>query len=246
MNANPAPLVNRLPELVHTIEDYGFAIIPDVINAVPIDSVIEDIERLHVTNAVRRRKNQIFGIRNLVNVVPSTKRLAEDHLIASLAQALAGKDAKVVRSLCFEKSAEANWKVIWHQDVTIAVRSRRNVKGYGPWTSKAGIVHAQAPSSVLEKIIALRIHLDNTDESNGALKVIPGSHQQGRMTRTQIESLTRESKPISCNVARGGVLLMRPLLVHSSSAGARPSHRRVVHLEFAGIDLPGGLEWYGS
>jgi ectoine hydroxylase-related dioxygenase (phytanoyl-CoA dioxygenase family) len=246
MQANLTSDIGDSPKLCQMIEAHGFAVIPDVVNSETLDLVVEDLARASSNSAVRRRNDQVFGIRNLLSLVPSTRKLAECDAILSLARAIVGANARVVRSLCFEKSDQANWKVAWHQDVTIAVRSGRPLKGFGPWTAKGGIVHGHAPASVLENMIALRIHLDDANGSNGALKVIPGSHRLGRLTPTQIEHLIRKTKPVLCNVPRGGVLVMRPLLLHSSSAGFRPSHRRVVHLEFAGIQLPGGLEWYGQ
>jgi hypothetical protein len=44
-------------------------------------------------------------------------------------------------------------------------------------------------------------------------------------------------------VPRGGVLLMRPLLLHASQKATRPARRRVIHLEYAACDLPSGLDW---
>jgi hypothetical protein len=48
----------------------------------------------------------------------------------------------------------------------------------------------------------------------------------------------------TCTVGAGGVVLMRPLLLHASSPATVAGHRRVIHLEFAAADLPGGLEWH--
>lgn len=158
---------------------------------------------------------------------------------------MVGADALLVRSLFFDKIAAANWNVPWHQDRTITVRSRIETAGFGPWTIKAGMPHVQPPDSVLEEMISLRIHLDDTDESSGALKVIPGSHRFGRLSPVRVKELT-ESPGIPCVAPRGSVLVMRPLLLHSSSSCAKPTHRRVVHLEFAGTVLPGGLEWRES
>jgi hypothetical protein len=45
------------------------------------------------------------------------------------------------------------------------------------------------------------------------------------------------------DLPRGGVLLMRPLLLHASSASQVPRHRRVLHIEWAAQELPGGLQW---
>ena len=134
-------------------------------------------------------------------------------------------------------------KVPWHQDLTIAVRQRKEVAGFNCWTLKAGINHVQPPAKVLQEVLALRLHLDATNEESGALKVIPGTHGRGRLTAEAIQQIRRETKPVVCAVKKGDVLAMRPLLLHSSSISNCASHRRVIHLEFCSVDLPGGLEW---
>jgi ectoine hydroxylase-related dioxygenase (phytanoyl-CoA dioxygenase family) len=165
--------------------------------------------------------------------------------VVNIARAFVGDGAKLVRSLFFDKIAEANWKVAWHQDRTIAVRRRIEADGFGPWTIKAGVPHVQPPDSVLENMIALRIHLDDTNELNGALRVIAGSHRMGRLSQTLIQEL-KERPAAICVASRGSILVMRPLLLHSSSACSEPTHRRVIHFEFAGSGLPGGLDWSES
>jgi ectoine hydroxylase-related dioxygenase (phytanoyl-CoA dioxygenase family) len=41
----------------------------------------------------------------------------------------------------------------------------------------------------------------------------------------------------------GDVLLMRPLVIHASSAAETPQHRRVIHFDYANVGLAEGLEW---
>jgi ectoine hydroxylase-related dioxygenase (phytanoyl-CoA dioxygenase family) len=149
-----------------------------------------------------------------------------------------------VRAILFDKTPATNWKVSWHQDLTIAVKARRSVAGFGPWSEKAGVPHVQPPAAVLQRMVTLRVHLDACGSENGPLQVIPGSHTRGRLSPSDIERVTRDGPIVTCEVEAGGVLAMRPLLVHASSAARRPHHRRVVHLEFAADDLPSGLQWY--
>ena len=110
---------------------------------------------------------------------------------------------------------------------------------------KAGVPHEQPPISVLEKMSSIRIHLDQTDEANGALRVIPGSHRFGHLSPSLIRQLITAEAPTVCPVNAGGALLMKPLLLHSSLSCKTPVHRRVLHIEFSADRLPGGLEWYG-
>jgi ectoine hydroxylase-related dioxygenase (phytanoyl-CoA dioxygenase family) len=128
--------------------------------------------------------------------------------------------------------------------MTIALRKYIEVEGYGPWSIKAGIHHVRPPASVLENMIALRIHLDNADEFNGALRVLPGTHKYGKLEADQIEYWKQRQKLITCVVPSGGAMLMRPLLLHSSTTATHPDHRRVLHFEYSSIDLPAGLEWF--
>jgi ectoine hydroxylase-related dioxygenase (phytanoyl-CoA dioxygenase family) len=136
--------------------------------------------------------------------------------------------------------------VAWHQDLTISVRQQRECAGFSGWSRKAGVLHVQPPAYVLQEMLTLRLHLDDTDAFNGALKVIPGSHKFGRMSSQEIELAKLRTPGVICEVPAGGALLMRPLLVHASSTSTNLGHRRVIHLDYSAADLPGGLEWYGS
>jgi hypothetical protein len=73
--------------------------------------------------------------------------------------------------------------------------------------------------------------------------VIPRSHRQGRLAPEDIRRACNGSAGVTCTADAGGVLLMHPLLLHASSAAVRPARRRVIHVEFAGVGLPGGLRW---
>lgn len=222
----------------------GFAISQQFIDSETISLVLEALANARIGNGESQRAGKAFGIRNLLNVVPLTRDLANSAECRSIVEPLLGSDARVVRGIYFDKHKDANWKVAWHQDLTIAVRKRFDVDGYGPWSLKADIHHVQPPTSVLENMLTLRIHLDQADERNGALRVLPGTHRLGRLDAAQIESSKQKQKPFSCVVERGGVLLMRPLLLHSSIAAVNPGHRRVLHFEYSSTELPRGLRWF--
>ena len=225
------------------IQAIGFAIIPGLLDSEGIARIIEQLTTVPRSDSTKQRGESYFGIRNLLSIVPSLKDLASSAAIRSLVEPIAGPKARVVRGIFFDKTPEANWKVPWHQDLTIAVRERREVEGFTCWSQKAGVTHVQPPSCILSDVLALRIHLDATNEDSGALRVIPGSHLRGRLSANDIQEIREETKPIVCSVQQGDVLAMRPLLLHSSSTSSNASHRRVIHLEFCSVDLPGGLEW---
>jgi ectoine hydroxylase-related dioxygenase (phytanoyl-CoA dioxygenase family) len=91
-------------------------------------------------------------------------------------------------------------------------------------------------------MIAIRIHLDDCGEDNGPLRVIPGSHLDGILPDVDIQNRPKGTA-IDRVARRGDVIVMRPLILHSSRPATAPSNRRVVHLEFAAAELPHGARW---
>ena len=224
------------------VADKGYAVVSDVIDHAGLTRLIEAIERAGETEAVRSRGG-VYAIRNLLDVVPEVGELARSAAIRALVQPVLGPAAMAVRGIMFDKTPEANWKVAWHQDLTIAVRERIDLPGFGPWSTKAGVLHVQPPGEILERLLAVRIHLDACPADNGPLRVIPRSHARGRLSAEDIRRLCDGSPGITCTVDAGGVLLMRPLLLHASSKATGSSRRRVLHFLFGPPALPWGLEW---
>jgi ectoine hydroxylase-related dioxygenase (phytanoyl-CoA dioxygenase family) len=223
---------------VEEIEREGFAIVP----ALFILPQIQHFARLldsDVTASDRLRG----GTRDMMDRLPVLRDLAEDAAILSIVGEVLGKGAFVVRATLFDKTPDANWKVPWHQDVTIAVKERREVEGYAPWSLKAGVVHVQPPSAVLGRMLTVRIHIDACEATNGALRVMPGSHRLGRLDQNAVDVYVDESRAVCCAANAGDALVMRPLLLHASSASLHPQHRRVLHFDYADGDLDGGLQW---
>ncbi len=183
------------------------------------------------------------GRRDVVDNLSHLRDISErTELLRIMSEAL-GHDAFLVRATLFDKTAEANWKVPWHQDVTIAVTERHDTPGYSPWSIKAGVVHVQPPTEVLERMVTIRVHIDPCPKSNGALWVMPGSHRCGRLNQNEVGSYVDEKLMVCCEAGRGDILVMRPLLLHSSSASLEPARRRILHFDYATGDLDNGLRW---
>ncbi len=181
------------------------------------------------------------GIRNLLSN-PVVRTIAgSDEVRRPLASVL-GHECFAVRGIFFNKNPKANWKVTWHQDCVIAVSEKLDIEGWGPWSNKAGVIHVRPAITVLEQMLAIRIHLDDCGEENGPLRVIPGSHRDGILSDSEIQVRSKETA-VACAALRGDAILMRPLILHSSPPATRPSNRRVVHLEFAAAELPHGATW---
>jgi hypothetical protein len=126
-----------------------------------------------------------------------------------------GESAIPYKATLFDKSPVRNWLVAWRQDTALPLRERGEVRGWGPWSTKAGVIYALAPASALEQVVALRLHLDDSRHDNGPLRVLPGTHALGLLTESDIGRLTAEISAVDCVVAAGGVVAMRPLIVHA-------------------------------
>jgi ectoine hydroxylase-related dioxygenase (phytanoyl-CoA dioxygenase family) len=182
------------------------------------------------------------GARHVL-AIAAVRALASDSRLLSIASRYVGVKATPYRATLFDKSQAANWLVSWHQDTALPIRSRVDRPGWGPWSIKGGVLHAIAPASALERLIALRIHLDDSTHANGPLRVLPGSHAHGVLGHKDIEELTAVVPSVACLAPRGGVVAMRPLTVHASSKARNGERRRVLHVEYAGdLTLDSGIQ----
>lgn len=242
MKVAPSTRCGPLASWIDALAVDGFAVIRGVLAADEIPTLVRALNAAPVSDSVRK-KGGTYAIRNLLEVVPEVSRLAASPRIRKLVEPVLGSRALAVRGILFDKTSGANWKVPLHQDLTIAVVQRKELPGFGPWSLKSGVLHVQPPAAVLERMLSVRLHLDECDASNGPLRVIRGTHLEGRLTSKAIDALRQRRKITECISDAGDALVMRPLLVHSSSPSRRPGHRRVIHLDFASGPLPGGLEW---
>lgn len=165
--------------------------------------------------------------------------------IGEIAAAVRGPEARPVRAIVFDKTAERNWALGWHQDRTIAVKERTYVEGFGPWTVKSGLIQVEPPFTFLERMVTLRVHLDAVNESNAPLRVVPGSHKLGRLPEAQIEQVVATFGERLCLAERGDVWLYATPIVHASFAADPPRRRRVLQVDYSADVLPGPLAWRG-
>lgn len=216
------------------IANDGFAIIENVIPK----NVAQDL----LSAVANELSSDRAGTRQLHQRVSAIADFLRSSEMAKLIQELL-PGGFPVRSILFDKTPETNWSVAWHQDLSICVKERHDIAGFSAWSVKEGIHHVQPPTSLLERMLTLRLHLDDCDEGNGPLRVIPGSHRKGRLSSEEIAAWRNMAPIETCVVPRGGAVVMKPLLLHSSSPATKPSHRRVLHIEFASEALPKPLEW---
>lgn len=222
----------------------GFTVIDNVFSAGEINAIANEIAAADTSGPSFRKTKDLFAIRRFLKEIPSVRNFVFTKRLNDIIHSLFGKDYFVVKSIYFDKPGQSNWFVAWHQDLTISVDRKVLLHGFGPWTVKHQQFSVQPPLEILERIFTIRIHLDDTDENNGALKVIPGSHNKGVYRLETID--WKEASMVKCNVLKGGIMIMRPLLLHASDRALGDNNRRVIHIEFANAELPEGLQWAES
>jgi len=214
--------------------DSGYAIEPGCLSNPKCDELID---RLSSDQVARSRA----GARHLMSH-PGVAALAASDGLVGLASEWLRQRAVPFRATLFEKSRATNWLIPWHQDTALPLCNRFNAAGWGPWSKKTGVIYAHAPASALSRVIALRVHLDASTIGNGPLRVIPGSHQGGVLTDQSVMEYVSSHNAVECLAPRGGVIAMRPLLIHSSSKARSTEPRRVLHIEYAdSLDLGEGV-----
>jgi len=214
--------------LREVIEENGFAIQPALFSPESVDRFSREIESL----ATRRGR---AGVRHALRF-DAVAAMAGHPLLAGMACEVLGNKSFPFRATLFDKSPTSNWLVVWHQDTALPLRKRIEVPGWGPWSVKEDINYAHAPAGVLTQVLALRLHLDDSSADNGPLRVLPRSHLQGVLSDESIHDLGVRITPVDCVAAKGGVVAMRPLLVHASSKSRAEMPRRVLHIEYAAAD----------
>jgi ectoine hydroxylase-related dioxygenase (phytanoyl-CoA dioxygenase family) len=214
--------------------DLGYGIVPQCLSSHECEQIAE------ILSADPRSRSRA-GARHLMSN-QAVSALANDTRLTNLAKAWLGRLAIPFRATLFEKSDTANWLIPWHQDTALPLIERFDLTGWGPWSEKAGATYAHAPAWALSRVIALRVHLDASDADNGPLRVIPGSHLAGVLSDQTVMELVSANDGVECCVPQGGVIAMRPLIIHASSKVRNAKSRRVLHIEYAdSLELADGI-----
>ena len=223
------------------ISDNGFSIVNDIYTADEVHAMLNVIQNADPSKETFRKSTEVFAIRQCLKEIPELIQLVFNAQLRSLIQDVMGDNYFVVKSIYFDKPETSNWYVAYHQDLTISVDKKIELENFGPWTTKHHQFAAQPPTELLENITTIRIHLDDTDENNGALRVVPQSHLR-KIYRPETINWEVEQE-VCCSVKQGGVMLMKPLTLHSSGRTTNGKKRRVIHIEFSNQELPDELQW---
>ena len=222
----------------------GFTIIDAIYSENEIEKLIYLIEnKLKNQNekSTFRKSEDLFAIRQFHKEIPETLPFIFNQKLKDIMQSTFGKGYFITKSIYFDKPEKSNWFVAYHQDLTISVDKKTVAENFENWTTKQNQFAVQPPITILENNFTIRIHLDKTTKENGALKVINNSHSKGIF---RVENLDfKNEKETICEVDKGGIMIMKPLLFHASNKTTNDKRRRVIHIEFSSQELPNGLEW---
>jgi ectoine hydroxylase-related dioxygenase (phytanoyl-CoA dioxygenase family) len=222
---NSLTLKTDRPEWLRSIDERGYALIPDVWSA-------REVLALLVSLADLSSRPGQGGIRHVLHH-PVVSVIANDRRLQDMAQTVLGENAFPFRATLFDKSPDANWLVSWHQDTALPLVEKIETPGWGPWSVKDGFHYAHAPAYALNKVLALRLHFDDSTPANGPLRVLSGTHRMGVLTDDDVARLAAELDPVECLIAKGDIMAIRPLLIHASSKSQTQIPRRILHIEYA-------------
>lgn len=233
--------MNTITEAKNNLDQHGFSVINSVYTQDEINEIIQLINQLDTSNPIFRKTDDLFAIRQFLKEVPEIKQLVFNANLKAVINSIGGSDYFVVKSIYFDKPEKSNWFVSYHQDLTISVNEKKEIEGFSNWTRKHNQFAVQPNITILEDIFTIRIHLDDTNSENGALKVLDKSHLKSIYRLDELDFASENE--IICDVNSGGIMLMRPLIFHGSNKTTNEKNRRVIHIEFSNKVLPENLQW---
>jgi ectoine hydroxylase-related dioxygenase (phytanoyl-CoA dioxygenase family) len=216
---------------MHSLIKNGFEIAHNFMSKEWIKHILQDIEQTALDI-------DVTGIRHIDKKLNSVSAYLVSAEFSENTKCYLTPQHKLVRTILFNKTPDTNWYVTWHQDKTVSVSEKFDHPEWKNWSLKEGVLHVQPPLAVLENMVTIRIHLDDTTQDNGCLKVISGSHRYGLLSQEKINEIVAQNPSVYCEACTGDALIMRPHLLHASSKSIDPSQRRVLHLEFSDWVLP--------
>jgi ectoine hydroxylase-related dioxygenase (phytanoyl-CoA dioxygenase family) len=217
------------------IRAHGYGLVASAFGSSELSAVLKELSK----QGLKRNR---AGRRHVLSL-SAVAALAQHASLTEIASSVLGAQALPFRATFFDKSTDSNWLVAWHQDTALPLTEKRDVSGWGPWSTKDGVAYAHAPAEALEQVLALRVHLDDSTATNGPLRVIPDTHKIGVLTEAEIQERVADSAGVQCVIAVGGVVALRPLMIHASSKSDSEFPRRVLHIEYASqLELAPGLQ----
>lgn len=208
----------------------GLIFLPGLFSADEIHALRTEQRRLFELdspNHLRAESGEFLGTTAMHRASPLYARLLCDQRLLGLAEKILGPDLYCHQFKIILKQPFGSLSLPWHQD-------------YGPWHHHDGM---PAPSA-----LSLSIYLDEVNEFNGPITLVPGSHHNGLIDyevkdvpgTTPIPSLPDET--VRELVAHGGllapkgppgsVLMFDCCVAHASGPNLSPYPRHLIYLSY--------------
>lgn len=156
--------------------------------------------------------------RELLDHSPTVRVLATNGIFHELAKSILGEGCFPTHAILYNKS---DTPTPWQRDTTITVQGQRVI---------------EAPDkAIYNRILTVRLSLDDCTFVDGALKLCPSSHKHGVLTPQEIRG--HSIRPFSSpEMKAGDILIMHPLTIHASSASTTGKPSRVIHIVYAAAE----------
>lgn len=213
----------------------GFAVVQQYFTTQTLDVLLREHDRLERGEA---------SLGNLLNRSDVVGNMAFDPVTLNLVKGIIGEEAIPVTAFFLNKTKHNNWALPWHQDIKVAVDAFVEAEGYSGWTNESGIIHVVPPWRFLDRMLSVRFNLDDSDDENGGLQVLPCTHQEGLLSNEALAYKVNMIAPVQCASPAGSITLLKALTLHRSEASRTLRNRRILQIEYCGEQLHDNLKFY--
>lgn len=186
------------------LEHKGFSILKYIYTKREIRNIKRELHR-----HFKETNKHITDIKDLFKDIPSIKPLLFNQNLSKILKSIC-ETPLLSEATYTERPNNSKEYLSWHQDFDFGKKENGN----------------KQKSSFL-----VFIYLDDVDHKNGALGVVPGSHNK-ILSDAEIETIANNSIPYVCETPSGGLLLMKPLLLHAWQEPTSQMKRGVIKLGF--------------
>lgn len=213
MTAVPSLLVDgRLDQL----RDEGWTVVPSVFSSTECEVILEHIEAAAFRLDLGRPEDGQMVYRPMLHLAdPFLQQVATDPRWAGIVVPAVGPDVRLYWEQCVAKPPGAGTELPWHQD-----------NGYTPLDP--------------EEYLTCWLALDDADEANGAMQLLPGSHRWGTVPHRDDKAKNPyfrvgydgDDAGVLVPLRRGDVLVFSSLAMHRSGPNRSDRDRRAWIIQF--------------
>jgi phytanoyl-CoA hydroxylase len=199
--------------------DTGYVVVDDVFDDAECDAIVEHVERAAFELALGAHDDGPLSYRPMMHLAsPDLTAAATDRRWAPIVlprlRVSGDTGARLYWEQAVAKPPQARTELPWHQD-----------NGYTPLLP--------------DEYVTCWLALDDADESNGCLWVLPGSHLHGTQRHHNTDGPFRQGYDgddtgVPVPVRRGSVLVFSSLLFHRSGPNVTDRPRRAWIIQYCG------------